>query len=47
MIAAITCNPVPTARASNPSRISPASSANATLTCSGTAGWLVSISWFW
>jgi signal transduction histidine kinase len=30
-----------------PSRISPASSANATLTVSGTAGSLVSMSWFW
>lgn len=47
MIAAITCSPVPTARASSPSRSSPASSASATLTVSGTAGWLVSISWFW
>jgi hypothetical protein len=47
MIAAITCSPVPTARASRPSRMSPASSASATLTVSGTAGWLVSISVFW
>jgi hypothetical protein len=47
MIAPITCNPVPTARASSPSRISPANSVSATLTCSGTVGWLLSISWFW
>jgi hypothetical protein len=47
MIAAITCNPVPTARASKPSRISPTSSPKATLTVSGTAGWLVSFSSFW
>jgi len=47
IIAAITCSPVPTASASRPSRSSPASSPSATLTCSGTAGWLVSISWFW
>ena len=45
----ITCNPVPTARASNPSRAVPASPASATLTCSGNssggtvgAGWCVS-----
>lgn len=36
------CSPVPTARASRPSQTSPTSSASATLTCSGTAGWLVS-----
>jgi hypothetical protein len=47
MIAAITCSPAPTARASSPSRISPASSASATLTCPGTTGGLVSISSFW
>ncbi len=47
MSAAITCNPVPTARASRPSRSSPASSPSATLTCSGAAAWLVSISSFW
>src|SRR4051812_37017094 len=47
MSAAITCSPVPTARASKPSRISPANSASATLTESGTAGRLVSISTFW
>jgi Methyltransferase domain len=45
-IAVITCSPVPTARANKPSRISPANSPSATLTVSGTAGWLVSISWF-
>ena len=47
MIAAISCRPVPTARANRPSRISPANSPSATLTVSGTAGWLVSISCFW
>ena len=47
IIAAITCSPAPTARASSPSRTSPANSANATLTCSGTAGAYVSISVFW
>jgi hypothetical protein len=46
IIAASTCILAPTAN-SNPSRSSPVSSARATLTCSGTAGWLVSISWFW
>jgi len=45
--AAITCNPVPTARASNPSRSSPANSPSTTLTCSGTLARLVSISSFW
>jgi hypothetical protein len=47
MIAVITCSPVPTARASSPSCSSQANSVSATLTVSGTAGWLVSISWFW
>jgi hypothetical protein len=47
MIAAITCRPVPTARANNPSRISPANSASATLTVSGTVGWHVSIPSLW
>lgn len=36
MIAAITCSPAPTTRASNPSRISPIGSVSATLTVSGT-----------
>ena len=39
IIAASTCIPAPTARASSPSRSSPASSLSATLTRSGTAGW--------
>src|SRR5215217_1343437 len=34
-MACSTCRPVPTARASRPSRAAPASSATATLTCSG------------
>ena len=47
IIAVSTCRPVPTARASNPSRTSPTNSPNATLTCSGTAGALVSHWSFW
>jgi integrase/recombinase XerD len=47
IIAVITCSPVPTASASRPSRTSPTNSASATLTRSGTAGWLVSNLSFW
>jgi len=47
IIAAITCNPAPTAKASSPSRTSPASSANATLTRSGTTGAHGPMSVFW
>jgi len=36
IIALITCKPAPTASANNPSRMSPATSAIATVTCSGT-----------
>jgi hypothetical protein len=36
IMALITCNPAPTARASSPSRMFPAISVIATVTCSGT-----------
>lgn len=39
--------PGPDREGQQASRISPANSASATLTVSGTAGWVVSISWFW
>ena len=47
IIAAITCNPAPTARANSPSRTSPAISPNAMLTCSGTACAPASVVSFW
>jgi len=45
--AAITCNPAPTASASNPSRMSSASSAITTLTVSGAPHFLAAVTAFW
>ncbi len=47
IIAAITCSPVPTAIASRPSCTSPASSAIATLTASGSTGAVALTAVFW
>ncbi|PZS17198.1 MAG: hypothetical protein DLM57_08955 [Pseudonocardiales bacterium] len=47
IIAAITCNPVPTAMASRPSSTSPASSAITTLTGTGNTGIVAVPAFFW
>ena len=47
IIAAITCNPVPTAIASRPSCTSPASSAIAIDTASGNTGVIALVVFFW